>query len=65
MPVEALHPERTLTEPDQVAAARRAGRVINVWTVNDENEARALSALGVDGIITDRPGPVGEAARSV
>jgi glycerophosphoryl diester phosphodiesterase len=64
LPVEALHPERTLTSPAEVAAARRAGFVVNVWTVNDESEARSLAALGVDGIITDRPGPIGEAARS-
>lgn len=64
LPVECLHPERTLTDPAAVAAARRAGFVVNVWTVNDEREARSLAALGVDGIITDRPGPVGEAARS-
>lgn len=65
MGVAALHPERVLTDPGDVAAARAAGRVVNVWTVNDEQEARDLAALGVDGLITDRPGEIGEAARGV
>ena len=31
------------------------GYVIHVWTVNDPKEMRRMMALGVDGIITDRP----------
>jgi glycerophosphoryl diester phosphodiesterase len=39
-----------------IAAARRCGLEVQVWTVNDEAEMERLIDLGVDGIITDRPG---------
>jgi len=38
-----------------VAHFHEVGVKINVWTVNDGQEARALASAGVDGIITDRP----------
>ncbi len=38
-----------------VAAARRAGRPVHVWTVNDVAQARRLRAIGVCGIITNHP----------
>jgi glycerophosphoryl diester phosphodiesterase len=31
------------------------GIPVHVWTIDDEAEMRALLALGVDGIVTDRP----------
>jgi glycerophosphoryl diester phosphodiesterase len=52
----AVHLERTLTRPELVAALRRRGLLVNVWTINDPAEARDLAALGVDGVITDAPG---------
>lgn len=38
-----------------VRAAARKNVAVQVWTVNDPQEMRRLVALGVDGIITDRP----------
>ncbi len=35
--------------------ARRRGKWVNVWTVDDPTEMRALVAEGVGGIMTDRP----------
>ena len=36
-------------------AAHRCGLAVHVWTIDDEREMRDLVALGVDGIMTDRP----------
>jgi glycerophosphoryl diester phosphodiesterase len=38
-----------------VAAAHAAGLPVQVWTVNEEADARRLLAWGVDALITDRP----------
>jgi glycerophosphoryl diester phosphodiesterase len=41
-----------------VRAARRRGKPVHVWTVNDSVTGRRLRDLGVAGIITDFPGRV-------
>lgn len=38
-----------------VAEARRLGLRLGTWTVNDADQMRRFSALGVDAIYTDRP----------
>ena len=51
----AIHPGvEGLTESD-VRAMRDAGFEVNVWTVNDVEQARELASWGVTGIFTDRP----------
>ncbi|MGH9149293.1 MAG: glycerophosphodiester phosphodiesterase [Acidimicrobiales bacterium] len=45
----------TVVDEPLVAAAHRAGLAVHVWTVDDEGEMEELAALGVDGIMTDRP----------
>lgn len=52
---QAWHPHFRLVDEKTVAAERKAGRRVNVWTVNEEEEARRLIALGVDGLITNKP----------
>jgi glycerophosphoryl diester phosphodiesterase len=47
--------EATLVDADFLAATRRADKWVNVWTVDGEEDMRALVALGVGGIMTDRP----------
>lgn len=41
--------------PEFLRAMHARGVAVQVWTINDEAEMRRLIALGVDGIITDRP----------
>jgi len=44
-----------VVDPPVVAHFHRLGIPVHVWTVDDEEEMRALLAIGVDGIVTDRP----------
>ncbi len=44
-----------LVDADFLAATARAGKWVNVWTVDAEEDMRILVALGVGGIMTDRP----------
>jgi glycerophosphoryl diester phosphodiesterase len=50
-----LHLEACLIDARTIARARRAGRFVVAWTVNDAREGARLAALGVDGLITDVP----------
>ena len=54
--VQAIHLERTQTDPRAVRRYLRRGLRVGVWTVNDPGEAADLAALGVATIITDRAG---------
>lgn len=42
-----------LLGPGLIRAAHAAGRVVHVWTVNDEPTMQELIDAGVDGIVTD------------
>jgi len=44
-----------VVSPRFVADAHAAGLGVQVWTVDDEADARRLLACGVDALITDRP----------
>ncbi|MDE0644173.1 MAG: glycerophosphodiester phosphodiesterase [Acidimicrobiia bacterium] len=45
----------TIVNPATVKRARELGIPLIVWTVNDPTEMEELLAMGVDGLITDRP----------
>lgn len=49
----------TVVDERFVAAAHRAGLAVHVWTIDERDEMEALLAVGVDGIMTDRPGLLG------
>ena len=50
---------RSILERSFVAALREDAREIHVWTVDAAAEARRLAGLGVDSIMTNRPGWIG------
>ncbi len=56
--VEAIHLERTQTDPRLVRRYLRRGLRVGVWTVNDPREAADLVSLGVASVITDAPGVI-------
>ncbi len=45
-----------IVTPEFVAAAHDRGLQVHVWTIDDAEEMVRLLDLGVDGIMTDRPG---------
>ena len=47
--------EVRLVDAPFVEATTRLGRWVNVWTIDDPATMRALVAIGVGGIMTDRP----------
>jgi glycerophosphoryl diester phosphodiesterase len=51
----ALHPNFAAITPEFVAWAHDRNYKINTWTVDAPEELRRLAALGVDGIITNKP----------
>jgi glycerophosphoryl diester phosphodiesterase len=54
----AVHPHFTLVTEQSIAPWRKDGLLVNVWTVNDTDEARRLAKLGVDALISDEPGTI-------
>jgi len=55
VPHEARHPESSMVTARTMKWYRARGFCVNVWTVDDPAEMRRLIALGVDGIITNKP----------
>lgn len=53
--VPVRHGALTVVDRRLVAAARRRGGEVHVWTIDEPAEMRRLLELGVDGLMTDRP----------
>ena len=54
----AIDPRYRLVDRAFMKEARSAGLEVYPWTVNAPKEAKRLAALGVDGVITNHPGPM-------
>jgi glycerophosphoryl diester phosphodiesterase len=51
----AVHPWEASITAEQIERCHEAGILVNAWTCNDPLRFLALSAAGVDGIVTDTP----------
>jgi glycerophosphoryl diester phosphodiesterase len=61
--VRILAPSSTFLTPELLKEAKAKGLEVRTWTVNTEGEMRLLIAMGVDGIITNRPDILREVLR--
>ncbi|MGW5049660.1 glycerophosphodiester phosphodiesterase family protein [Actinokineospora sp. NPDC004072] len=53
--VPVRHGALTVVDRRFIAAARRRGGEVHVWTIDEPAEMHRLLDLGVDGLMTDRP----------
>ncbi len=51
----AIHPRKDIVSTSLIEAAREANLQVNVWTVNDPEQASLFRTLGVDAIFSDFP----------
>ncbi len=47
---------RDIATRERIEALHKQGCTISVWTVDEDEEIRSFAALGVDALITNRPG---------
>ncbi|RXK51212.1 glycerophosphodiester phosphodiesterase [Halorientalis pallida] len=57
---EAIHPHWQLCVDEFVDRAHEAGLDVNAWTVPSRHDTEALSQVGVDGVVVDRPAVCGD-----
>jgi glycerophosphoryl diester phosphodiesterase len=55
---DGVNPHRELVAGLAMTRWKRHGAPIATWTVNEPDEARRVAALGVDTIISDKPGEI-------
>ncbi|HTQ07163.1 MAG TPA: glycerophosphodiester phosphodiesterase [Polyangiaceae bacterium] len=61
---DGVNPHRGLVTSAAMWRWKRHGAPVATWTVNDEREARHVAELGVDTIISDKPGEILKALRA-
>lgn len=60
-----FHPEAHLVSENLIRSARNRGMRVNAWTVNNRPAMEWLLKLGVDGLISDFPELMHQAAKNV
>jgi glycerophosphoryl diester phosphodiesterase len=61
--VPVRHGRLTIVDKRLITAARRRGIEVHVWTVDEPAQMHQLIDLGVDGLMTDRPGVLRDVLR--
>ena len=61
--VPARQGNLTVVDKRLIAAARRRGIEVHVWTIDEPAQMNELIDLGVDGLMTDRPGALRDVLR--
>ena len=56
--IVAAHLDESRVSAAHIARLKEAGLRIVLWTVNDDARARYFAAMGVDWLVTDRPGAI-------
>ncbi|MFJ3790500.1 glycerophosphodiester phosphodiesterase [Kitasatospora sp. NPDC090091] len=56
LPLHGIALDATLATAARIAAERRAGREVYVWTLDDEDSWQLMTERSADGLITDAPG---------
>jgi glycerophosphoryl diester phosphodiesterase len=59
----AVHPALELATDERVAAWRRRGLAVNVWTVDEPEQCQRLARAGAAALISNAPGEAREAVR--
>ncbi|MGW2252230.1 glycerophosphodiester phosphodiesterase [Kitasatospora sp. NPDC001660] len=57
LPLSGVALDTTLASASRIAAERKAGHKVYVWTLDDEEAWQLMTARDADGLITDTPGP--------
>ena len=55
---DGVNPHHALVQASAMTRWKRHGAPIATWTVNEPDEARRVAELGVDTIISDKPGEI-------
>jgi len=53
--IPPVHHGLRVVSRELVDAAHESGMAVHVWTIDDECQMRSLLAMGVDGVMSDRP----------
>ena len=61
---QAIHPHFSLVDQTLVAKAHARGQAVHAWTANEIGDARRLAELGVDALISNRPGEIRQALQA-